>query len=99
MGTPRPKRSNRNAVKARRVDPVPEAAVSILGPVPIRKRLQEQSPEHDWPSVSTIGAILKRNGMVKPRRRRMRVAPRTQPFSNAREPNDIWCVDFKGNSR
>jgi transposase InsO family protein len=45
----------------------------------------------------TIGAILKRNGMVKPRRKRMRVAARTRPFSEAREPNDIWwCVDFKG---
>jgi len=46
--------------------------------------------------VSTIGAILKRNGMVTPRRRRYRAAPRSKPFASCREPNDLWCVDFKG---
>jgi transposase InsO family protein len=66
------------------------------GPVPIRKRLQTLWPQHDWPSASTVGAILKRNGMVRPRRKRMRAAARTRPFSKAREPNDVWCVDFKG---
>jgi transposase InsO family protein len=49
-----------------------------------------------WPAVSTIGAILKRSGMVKPRRKRLHAAPRTKPFSRCREPNDVWCVDFKG---
>jgi transposase InsO family protein len=66
------------------------------GPVPIRHRLRELRPDIDWPAVSTIGAILKRNGVVKPRRKRARVAPRTRPFSKCREPNDVWCVDFKG---
>ena len=68
----------------------------LWGPVPIRAHLREQSPRSAWPAVSTIGAILKRNGMVKPRRRRPRAAPRTQPFAMCREPNDVWCVDFKG---
>lgn len=68
----------------------------LWGPVPIRKRLQTFWPQHRWPAVSTIGDILKRNGMVKPRRKRMRFAPRTRPFSACREPNDVWCVDFKG---
>jgi putative transposase len=68
----------------------------LWGPVPIRKRLVTHWPQHRWPAVSTIGAILKRNGMVKPRRKRLRVAPRTQPFGGCREPNDVWCVDFKG---
>jgi transposase InsO family protein len=66
------------------------------GPVPLRKRLQTLWPDIDWPSVSTIGDILKRYGLVKPRRKRQRVAPRTRPFSKCREPNDVWCVDFKG---
>jgi len=68
----------------------------LWGPVPIRKRLQTHWPHYDWPAVSTIGAILKRHGMVKARRTRYRVPPRTQPFSHCREPNDVWCVDFKG---
>ena len=66
------------------------------GPVPIRKRLTTHWPHLDWPAVSTIGAILKRHGMVRPRRKRLRVAARTRPFSKCREPNDVWCVDFKG---
>ncbi len=50
----------------------------LWGPVPIRKRLQDLWPKIEWPAVSTVGAILKRSGMVKPRRRRQRVAPRTR---------------------
>ena len=69
------------------------------GPVPIRKRLQTHWPQLPWPSASTIGAILKRHGMVAARRRRYRVPPRSRPFSACREPNDVWCVDFKGQFR
>jgi putative transposase len=68
----------------------------LWGPKPIRKRLMTHWPQHDWPAASTIGAILKRHGMVTARRRRYRAAPRTRPFSACREPNDVWCVDFKG---
>ena len=66
------------------------------GPVAIRKRLQMHWPQHPWPAASTIGAILKRNGMVPNRRRRHHVAPLSRPFARCREPNDLWCVDFKG---
>lgn len=69
------------------------------GPVPIRKRLQTHWPKVAWPSASTIGAILKRHGMVKARQRRYRVPPRTKPLAACREPNDVWCVDFKGQFR
>lgn len=68
----------------------------LWGPVPIRKRLQTLWPEEPWPSASTVGAILKRQGLVRRRRRRHRAAPRTAPFAKVREPNDVWCVDFKG---
>ena len=66
------------------------------GPVPIRQRLVTHWPHIKWPSASTIGAILKRHGLVKPRRTRSRMAPRTRPFRACREANDVWCVDFKG---
>ena len=49
--------------------------------------------------VDRIGAILKRHGMVKARPRRDRVPPRTKPLAACREPNDVWCVDFKGQFR
>lgn len=67
------------------------------GAIPIRKVLMTSYPNEPWPSASTVGAILKRNGLVTPRRRRYRAPPRTRPFSAIREPNDVWCVDFKGN--
>jgi len=74
-------------------------AFPLWGPVPIRKRLRDIWPKIKWPAPSTIGAILKRNGVITPRRKRIRVPPRTRPFSKCREPNDVWCVDFKGQFR
>lgn len=53
----------------------------------------------DIPAASTIGEILKRAGLVKPRRRRRRTASSTQPFSACAAPNQVWCIDFKGDFR
>jgi putative transposase len=49
-----------------------------------------------WPAPSTRGAILAREGLTRPRRRRRRVPPNTEPFRACHEPNDLWCADFKG---
>lgn len=68
----------------------------LWGPAKIRARLRHHWPQHRWPAVSTIGAILKREGMIEPRRVRLKVTPRTRPFGRVREPNDLWTVDFKG---
>lgn len=51
------------------------------------------------PAASTIGEILKRSGMVKPRRRRRRSTPSQQPFAACTAPNQVWCIDFKGEFR
>ena len=48
------------------------------------------------PAASTIGDILDRNGLLRPRRRRVRVPPSGSPLAHAQQPNDVWCVDFKG---
>jgi transposase InsO family protein len=53
----------------------------------------------DVPAASTIGGILKRAGLVAPRRRRRRATPSTQPFSACTAPNQVWCIDFKGEFR
>jgi putative transposase len=68
----------------------------LWGPVPILARLVKLWPKYDWPSASTVGAILKRHGLVKPRRRRVRGLASSYPFRACREANDVWCVDFKG---
>jgi putative transposase len=69
------------------------------GPRKLLALLQRTHPALDWPAASTVGDLLKREGLVKPRRRRRRASPTTQPFASCIEPNDTWCIDFKGQFR
>jgi transposase InsO family protein len=66
------------------------------GPKKLREQLVQQHPDLTIPAASTIGDILKRSGLVRPRRARLRVPPSSSPLGAAAEPNDIWCADFKG---
>lgn len=61
--------------------------------------LARRHPGWPWPAPSTGGAILKRHGLVKPRRRRRRSAPPSKPVLEARHPNEVWTADFKGEFR
>lgn len=66
------------------------------GPKKLKARL-EALGKSDVPAASTIGDLLKRHGLVLPRRRR--VYPpvmKPVPLAEATFPNDTWCVDFKG---
>ncbi len=47
------------------------------------------------PAVSTIHAVLDRHKLVEPMKGRRTRAQGT-PLSTGRSPNDLWCVDFKG---
>jgi putative transposase len=67
-----------------------------LGPRKLRASLQKTFSSVPWPAASTIGDCLRRNGLVKPRKRRTHVPPATQPFVECLAPNDVWCADFKG---
>ena len=49
----------------------------------------------DWPHPNTFGRILKPNGMIKKRKRR-RKKVQLFPLSHVLDPNDVWCVDYKG---
>jgi putative transposase len=66
------------------------------GPRKLLFRLQQMAPGQHWPCTSTIGAILKERGLVVPRKRKRHATPYTQPFASCLEPNDTWCIDFKG---
>jgi len=66
------------------------------GPKKLRAMLREAHPELAWPAPSTIGDVIKRYGLITPRKKRVRVMPSTQPFADVLQPNDLWCIDFKG---
>ena len=66
------------------------------GPRKLKRVLEREVPESAWPAASTIGALLAREGLVVPRKKRRRAPPYTQPFASADEPNRLWCADFKG---
>ena len=50
------------------------------------------------PAISTIHAVLDRNGLVRHQGRPRHRAQGT-PLSAGAAPNDLWCVDFKGEFR
>ncbi|WP_339673716.1 DDE-type integrase/transposase/recombinase [Dasania marina] len=62
----------------------------------IQAKLVEDHPDVTPPSVTTIYNILKREGLVKPRKVRHRVMPYNSPFKPVTLPNELWSVDFKG---
>jgi putative transposase len=66
------------------------------GPKKIAVRLAKNFAREDIPSLSTIGDIVKRNGLLVPRKFRRHCSPSTQPLAHAVESNRVWCADFKG---
>jgi len=69
------------------------------GPKKVKAWLERQWPELSWPAASTVGDILKRYGLVKPRRYRRRTPGYTEPFVGCEGPNRVWSADFKGQFR
>jgi transposase InsO family protein len=67
-----------------------------LGPRKLLAVLDRRAPEIAWPAASTIGAILKRAGLVSPVKRRRRPLDQRRPCTPATQPNDEWSTDFKG---
>jgi transposase InsO family protein len=67
------------------------------GPVTIHDWLLREHAQQRWPAASTIGEILKRHGLVQPRRRRHRTPAHLLPFAAVQAANDVWSADFKGN--
>jgi putative transposase len=61
----------------------------------IRERLARLYPDVQRPAISTVHAVLDRHGLVTRRKRRRNRATGT-PLSSSREPNALWCADYKG---
>jgi transposase InsO family protein len=69
------------------------------GPKKIIASLKGHYGEIGYPAISTVSEILKRKGLVTPRVRRHRTGPYTAPFTECKNPNDVWSADFKGQFR
>ena len=61
----------------------------------IRERLARLYPDVHIPAISTVHAVLDRNGLVTRRKRRRNRAEGTA-LSDPRQPNELWCADYKG---
>jgi len=59
-------------------------------------KLDRERPDESWPARSTVDAILQRAGVVTERGQRRRRQPTSPPVVEAREPNDVWSIDYKG---
>lgn len=67
-----------------------------FGPKKLRAKLLMDAPGLNVPSASTIGDILKRNGLITEKKRRPRAIGQDEMIVGASEPNGEWAYDFKG---
>jgi putative transposase len=100
--------------ESRRPDRNPTALDAALGALLLRTRqahptwgprkllayLIARHPRYTgWPVASTVGALLKREGLVRPRRRRPAPGHPGRPRTPMEAPNALWSADFKGQFR
>lgn len=67
-----------------------------FGPRKIQARLMMERPDVSWPAASTIGDILKREGLIAPKPRRRRPIDHGEAIVGCDAPNGEWAIDFKG---
>lgn len=68
----------------------------MWGPRKIIPYLERRKLLDDPPAPSTVSALFHRNGLVRPRRRRLKHPHPGRPMTEAGGPNDLWAADFKG---
>jgi len=61
----------------------------------IREKIARRYPDIKLPAKSTVHAVLDRNGLVTRRGRRRNKATGTI-LTPGKNPNDLWCADYKG---
>ena len=68
------------------------------GPRKLKATL-EATLGRSMPAASTIGDILTAAGLIAPRPRRPRHCAAPTALRPATAPNDVWCIDYKGQFR
>ena len=66
------------------------------GPKKLLHVISGRQPEYELPALSTTANILKREGLIKPGKRRLRRKHPGCPQTTAYAPNDTWTADYKG---
>lgn len=69
------------------------------GPRKLLASLRITHPDVVWPAASTVGDLLVRHGLVRPRLRRRRAAPSPTDRIEPKGSNACWSTDFKGQFR
>jgi transposase InsO family protein len=65
----------------------------------LRCLLLDEWEDESVPSETTVNHILKKHGLVKPRKVRINRIAKISPYFDPEEPNEIWSADFKGKFR
>jgi transposase InsO family protein len=65
----------------------------------LKRAIEREQPGLTMPSPSTVSDILKRNGLVKQRKRWQRPAPWRKALTVPAAANEVWAVDYKGQFR
>lgn len=99
-------RSHARLTQAHRMPPEVAARILALrrkhplyGAEKLRDWLMQREPECHWPAASSIGDLLQREHLIRPKRRRHRsvaYAALVGPRTPATAPNRVWTADFKG---
>jgi transposase InsO family protein len=66
------------------------------GPKKVLDNIKKHHPTLILPADSTAGEILKREGLVKKRKKRHHVSADEQAFDDCLKSNEVWGVDYKG---
>lgn len=66
------------------------------GPRKLLAQLALEHPGHAWPAASTVGDLLRREGLVIRKARTRRAQPGMPALIVAERANDSWSADFKG---
>src|SRR5581483_5612345 len=61
----------------------------------IREKFIQRYPDLRPPAKSTVHAVLDKHGLVNKQRKRRYHAKGTD-LSKPKQPNDLWCADYKG---
>jgi putative transposase len=70
------------------------------GPKKLLAVARRREPDGNWPARATVAALLKRHGLITPRRRPPRPpAASGVTLTPPTRPNEVWTTDFKGEFR